>query len=136
MMKVGFDLDGTLDRLAMKDLALSLLSAGHEVFIVSGCFGEAGEWQDETAKLEKLVRLGLAKVGEVPGQYKLPDRLHIEVLQAVDHKEFSRDYRLADLGLRKGAYLEKNGIGLMFDDSELYCKLMPAYCGAQIVRVL
>jgi hypothetical protein len=135
-VKIGFDLDGTLDRPALRDLALALLAAGHEVFIVSGCFVEAGEWQDEQAKLEKLVRLGLAKPGDAPGQFKLPDRLHVEVLNAVDHKQFDRDYRLVDLGLRKGSYIERNGIELMFDDSELYCKMMPSMCGAQIARVL
>jgi hypothetical protein len=135
-MKLGFDLDGTLDKPALRDLALALLAAGHEVHVISGCFLEAGEWQDEQAKLEKLVRLGLAQKGETDGTFKLPERLHIEVLAAVDHEKFDRDYRLADLGLRKGAYLDRNGIELMFDDSELYCKLMPAYCGAKIVRVL
>ena len=135
-MRVGFDLDGTLDRFAVRDLALALLAAGHEVHIVSGCFLEAGDWQDETAKLEKLVRLGLAQVGPTFGKFKFSENLRIMILEAVSHIEFDRDYRLADLGLRKGAYLEKNGISLMFDDSELYCKLMPAYCGAQIARIV
>jgi hypothetical protein len=134
-MKVAFDLDGTLDKPALRNLALSLLSAGHEVHIVSGCFLEAGDWQDETAKLDKLVRLGLAQAGDGPGKYKLPEGLRISILEAVSHERFDRDYRLADLGLRKGAYIEKNGIEIMFDDSELYCKLMPAYCGAVIAQV-
>ena len=134
-MKVGFDLDGTLDRPALRDLALSLLKAGHEVHIISGCFLEAGEWQDEQAKLEKLVRLGLAQAGPVKGKYKLPENLRVTILEAVSHIDFDRDYRLADLGLRKGAYVERNGIEVMFDDSELYCKLMPAYCGAVIAQV-
>lgn len=134
-MKIGFDLDGTLDKPALRDLALALLAAGHEVFIVSGCFVEAGEWQDETTKLDKLVRLGLAVSGG-DGKYKLPEGLRIHILEAVSHIDFDRDYRLTDLGLRKGAYIEKNGIELMFDDSELYCKLMPSMCGATIARVL
>jgi len=134
-MKIGFDLDGTLDRKPVRDLAQALLSAGHEVYIISGCFLEAGEWQDEQAKLEKLVRFGLAISGDGPGKFKLADKLHVKVLVAVDHTLFDRDYRLADLGLRKGAYIAEQEIEIMFDDSEIYCKLMPAMCGAQIVHV-
>lgn len=135
-MKAGFDLDGTCDKPGVLALAKALLTAGHEVHIISGCFLEAGDWQDETAKLDKLVRLGLAQAGDGPGKYKLPEGLRIHILEAVSHEHFDRDYRLADLGLRKGAYIEKNGIEVMFDDSEVYCRLMPAMCGAQIVRVL
>ena len=135
-MKIGFDLDGTLDKPALRALALALLSAGHEVHVISGAFPESGEWQDEQAKLEKLVRFGLAQPGPEPGKFKLPERLFIEVVNAVELDVYDREGRLVDIGLRKGAYIEKNGIELMFDDSKLYCKMMPAMCGAQIVQVL
>ena len=137
-MRVGFDLDGTLDRPAVRDLALALLKGGHQVYVITGCFLEAGPWQDEDAKFVKLARLGLIKATLDDGYegYDVPENLHVMVLPAVDHKEFDRDYRLADLGLRKGAYISQMGIEVMFDDSELYCKMMPSMCGAQIVQVL
>jgi hypothetical protein len=134
-VKVGFDLDGTLDRPALRDLALSLAAAGHEVHIISGCFLEAGDWQDHFSKWKKLVRLGLASGGSGIGYAPIPG-VHVTILDAVDHEKFDRDYRLADLGLRKGAYIERNRIEVMFDDSELYCKVMPSMCGAQVVQVL
>lgn len=132
-MKIAFDLDGTLDRPAVRDLALALLKAGHEVHILSGCFTEAGKWQDSTAKMNKLVRLGLVGVGH---GYIAPACLKIMILPAVDHKQFDRAYRLVDLGLRKGAYCEEHGITLIFDDSEVYCETIPSMCGAQVVRVM
>lgn len=133
-MKIGFDLDGTLDRPGVLELAKAMLKSGHEVHIISGCFLESGTWQGRQAKFEKLERLGLVML--LPGgTVMLPPNLFVEILDAVDHEKFDRDYRLADLGLRKGAYVERHGIALMFDDSELYCKLMPAYCGAAIAHV-
>jgi hypothetical protein len=106
-------------------------------------FTEAGAWQDEVAKMEKLVRLGLAREeastqnenGGTVKHFKLPENLFVMILPAVD-KSFSLDYRLRDLGLRKGSYIEKNGIEIMFDDSEVYCNIMPAMCAASIARVL
>lgn len=133
-MKVGFDLDGTLDRSAIRELALALLRDGHEVHVISGCFREAGDWQNQFAKYEKLARLGLITKDGIG--MSIPYNLRVVILDAVDHEKFPRDYRLVDLGLRKGAYIAEQGIELMFDDSELYCKTMPSMCGAQIVRVL
>jgi HEAT repeat protein len=135
-MKIAFDLDGTLDRPVLRDLALTLLQAGQEVHIISGLFLEAGDWQDEQAKCEKLVRLGLAQPGAAVGKYLLPENLHLTILEAVSHEKFDRAYRLADLGLRKGAYIEKHGIEIMFDDSEGYIEMMPKMCAAQMLRVI
>jgi hypothetical protein len=134
-MKIGFDLDGTLDRPGMAELAKVLLAGGHEVFVISGCFDEAGAWQDEGAKWAKLVRLGLAVETDLFPPYMAEPGLHLTVLHAVSHEKFDRDYRLADIGLRKGAFIAEQGIQVMFDDSEMYCKLMPAYCGATIAHV-
>lgn len=128
-MKVGFDLDGTLDRPALCALAKALIAAGHEVHVISGCFTEAGDWQNFDAKRAKLVRLGLMTQGQVGMNFRFV------VLDAVSHEKFDREYRLVDLGLRKGAYCEANGIELMFDDSDTYVKMMPAMCGTQIVQV-
>lgn len=134
-MKVAFDLDGTLDRPAVLTLCKELLNEGHSVHIVSGMFLESN-WQLANDKLAKLARMGLIKRSTVlQDAYELPINLRVKFIEAVDHAKFDRDYRLADIGLRKGAYLSEQGIDIMFDDSELYCKLMPAYCGTQIVHV-
>lgn len=134
-MKVGFDLDGTLDRPAMLHLAMALLESGHEVYVISGYFGESVAWQGRASKIDKLCRMGLMKrtgIGVAP----VVGMLVLEVLTAVSHEDFDRDYRLVDLAMRKGEYIERMGIELMFDDSELYCKMMPNMCGAQMVQVL
>lgn len=135
-MRFGFDLDGTLDRPAVRALAHALRDYGHEIHIISGCFTEAGEWQDHQAKHKKLARLGFGTINEFPPSWCGLAGVHVHILDAVSHKEFDRDYRLVDLALRKGSLVEKLGIEMMFDDSELYCKHMPSMCGAQIVRVL
>lgn len=129
-MKVGFDLDGTLDRPALRDLALALLESGHEVHIITGVFPEAENWQDGPAKRAKLFR------HRVPF-YEWPNepregaaRLHI--LTAVP-STFDRDYRLADLGLRKGELCERLGIEMFFDDSDKYCEMIPKMAGAVTV---
>lgn len=145
-MKIGFDLDGTLDRPAIRDMALALIEAGHEVHIITGVFLEAGEWQSAEQKRQKLTRLGISfeePMGDSiwvrtptpefflqPGMAKYA-KLH--VLNAVDGKEFDREYRLVDLGLRKGALCEKLGITLFLDDSETYCKFIPAMSGGTTV---
>ena len=130
-MKIGFDLDGTLDRPAIRDLALALIKGGHEVHIITGVFVEAKEWQDEAAKKEKLTRLGIP--------YQMPDAMCqvegtavLHVLDAVA-STFARDYRLIDLGLRKGALCEKLGITMFFDDSETYVEMIPKMSGGTTV---
>jgi len=133
-MKIGFDLDGTLDRVEIQNLAHALLLGGHRVYVLTGCFLEAGEWQNYEAKYEKLGRMGFA--WEDQDGWKLQDNMFIEIFDAVDHKKFDRDYRLADIGLRKGDFIAREGIEIMFDDSELYVAMMPKMCGAQIVRVM
>jgi hypothetical protein len=131
-MKFAFDLDGTLDKPALASLANVLLKAGHEVHIFSGVFLEAGEWQSAASKFAKLKRLGIetnfvenAKHYPV-GTYGNYAILHC--LNAVD-PSFGRDYRLADLGLRKGALSDKLRIDVIFDDSEIYVKMIPAMNG-------
>ncbi len=133
-MIVGFDLDGVLDRASMRDLAVSLLKGGHEVHIITGQFSEAGDWQSTKAKFSKLSRLGISfmygpcVVGVTDGVPAA--RLHI--LDAAD-PSFGSDYRLRDLGLRKGALCEELGVEMFFDDSQLYCDLIRAYSGDTIV---
>lgn len=128
-------MDGTCDRPAVLRLVKELLAAGHEVFIITGIFPEAGDWQNETAKLDKLVRLGLAKqLKEHIYDLTVLGNLRFHAVVTVG-PDFDRDYRLTDIAFRKATYIEEKGIELMFDDSEYYIKMMPAFCGAQMVWV-
>jgi hypothetical protein len=130
---VGFDLDGVLDRPSIRNLCMTLVTAGARVYIITGVFIEALEWQDAPAKLRKLTRLG------IPFTYKGEDHngggpvLH--VLEAVA-STFDRAYRLADLGLRKGALCEELGISLFIEDSELYAEMIPKMSGATTVLLV
>ena len=126
-MRVGFDLDGTLDRPAIATLARVLMDDGHEVFIVSGVFDESGEWQGVDAKRRKIKRLGLERA--------IPIFLHADNVRALSGEQATLAYRLRTLGLRKGAVCAEEGIELMFDDSADYCAMMPKMCGTQIVQV-
>lgn len=164
-MKVGFDLDGVLDRPAMAALLKVLLEAGVEVHIITGIFDEAGEWQSEKSKREKLARIGiptdidtvtfiswctaanmplwyapcfpllqpqqppLTASSTITGRRAAPT---IHFLHAVD-PSFGLDYRLRDLGLRKGELSERLGIDLMIDDSQLYCDVMRVMHGGLTV---
>lgn len=109
-MIFAFDLDGTLDRPEVADLARLLLRTGHEVHIITGVFLEAGDWQCDAAKHEKLKRIGGLDDAKVHVLWAMPET-------------YPRDYRLADLGLRKGALCEKLGVRMLFDDNETYCEM-------------
>lgn len=117
-------------------MCLSLLKDGHEVHIVTGVFTEARGWQDRQAKHAKLRRLGipfedhdpLTGITMVFADPDVANRAHLRVLDAVP-STFDRQYRLVDLGLRKGAYCEEHGITLFFEDSTLYCEMIPKMSG-------
>lgn len=128
-MRIGFDLDGTLDRPALRDLALVLLEAGHEVHIITGVFPEAENWQDAPAKRAKLSRL---KIPFTEGFLDTREGATLHILTAVP-STFDRDYRLADLGLRKGELCERLGIEMFFDDSDKYVEMIPKMAGAVTV---
>lgn len=132
-MIIGFDLDGTLDRPALKELCLALLEAGHEVHVITGVFPEAKDWQDEAAKFRKLQRLGVRFVRRGMEKH-YPDEKHVvvHILDAVP-STFTREYRLIDLGLRKGALCEELGVTLFFDDSSTYCEMIPKMSGGTLV---
>ena len=122
-MTIGFDLDGTLDHPALATLCKALLTGGHTVHIISGAFPEAGPWQDIETKCNKLEVLGIP--------YSLPEEEEegtaiLHVLEAVDHKKFTHEYRVGDLGLRKGALCFELGIEVYIDNSADYCKIIPA----------
>jgi hypothetical protein len=123
-MKIGFDLDGTLDKPALANLCNAMLQAGHEVHIITGIFAEAGAWQGVDAKLAKLERIG------VPAQQGLAPygAATLWPLVAVD-VSFGLEYRLRDLALRKGDLSHKLGLEVFLDDSETYMKFMPVMNG-------
>lgn len=131
-MKIGFDLDGTLDKPAIANLCNAMLDAGHEVHIITGVFDEAGEWQSSDAKFTKLRRIGVeANFYENRAFYphvKHGPYAYLHVLHAVD-VSFGLDYRLRDLGLRKGDLSHKLGLEIFLDDSETYMKMMPVMNG-------
>jgi hypothetical protein len=125
-MKIGFDLDGTLDRQAVRNLLMALLREGWEVYVISGVFTEAGAWQNGDAKRAKMNRLGIP-FDEFPGPAGR-GRVKLHILEAMP-ESYPRDYRLADLGLRKGALCESLGIDLFVDDSATYCEMIPKMAG-------
>jgi hypothetical protein len=135
-MKIGVDLDGTLDRPAILEVVKALLVAGIETHIITGVFPEAIGWQDAAAKRKKMERLGVPFIEQRGGRHVLvtpePGVVVLHILDAVP-STFDRDYRLADLGLRKGALCEELGIGLFIDDSSLYCEMVPKMSGATTV---
>jgi hypothetical protein len=115
-MIVGFDLDGTLDKPALAELALALDRSGHEVHVISGMFPDA-PWQNEIHKKAKMERLGLHRIS-------YSGRLHIlEAIPVDTNKDLN--YVLRDLGLRKGALCEQLGITMFFEDSEIYADMIP-----------
>jgi len=141
-MKIGFDLDGTLDRPAMRALCKHLLRSNQQVYIITGVFPEARGWQDEAAKRAKLERLGIPyyvceELDLNSDKAILEGDIHdpvaqLYVLNAVP-STFDRDYRLIDLGLRKGALCERLGVEMFFDDSSTYCEMLPKMSGNTLV---
>ena len=135
-MHIGFDLDGVLDRPSLKELCLTLLGAGVTVSCITGVFPEALNWQDADAKRRKMERLGLPYV-ELGRRHTVKEedmvgKVRLHILIAVP-STFDRDYRLMDLGLRKGALCEELGIEIMLDDSETYCDAVPKMSGATTI---
>lgn len=126
MIRIGFDLDGTLDKPALAVLARVLMNnPAVEVHIITGIFAEAGEWQSLEAKKRKLQRLGIAAS---LWPHAVPGTAQLHALTAVD-QSFGLDYRLRDLGLRKAVLTEEHGISVFIDDSKTYCDIMPAMNG-------
>jgi hypothetical protein len=83
----------------------------------------------------KLIRLGIdfRNDWEVtpPGKHECETAV-LHCLHAVE-PSYPVEYRLRDLGLRKGELCERLGISVFFDDSALYCDLIPAYAGDVVV---
>jgi hypothetical protein len=142
-VRIGFDLDGTLDRPAVLEFAKILLAAGVELHVITGVFPEAIGWQDASAKRKKMERLGLKFVeqrtfgrrGYTEGAPPGAGQVTLHVLDAVP-STFDRDYRLSDLGLRKGALCEELGITLFIEDSTLYAEMIPKMSGGTTVLLI
>lgn len=133
-MKIGFDLDGTLDRPAIRDLALALLHDGHEVHIVTGMFPDGQMWQGEKTKVRKLKRLGIPFTTwpETP----IEGRAILHIIEAIPVSAAKNlEYVLRDLGLRKGALCEEHGITILFDDSQTYCEMARRMSDVTTVQV-
>lgn len=126
-IKVGFDLDGTLDRPPVLALARALIDAGHEVHVITGKFPDGEEWQGTKAKHRKMKRLGL---------YSLIAQKRFHVVDALPVTPLKNlDYVLRDLGLRKGALCEQLGIVLFFDDSATYCEMIGRMSGTMTLQI-
>lgn len=97
MTAYGFDLDGTLDRPGIAQLANDLHDAGHEVWVVTGGLADAGEWTQE-ARRRKLAALGVRYTG-------IARCINPDVRQ---------------VGIQKGEVCARLGITILLDDDRLY----------------
>ena len=125
IVRVGFDMDGTLDRPALRNLAVVLASIGISVHVITGMFPEAeAPWQDEKAKREKFY------------DFDLGPHVQLHIVRALPTSPTRNlDYVLRDLNLQKANLCRRLGISVMIDDSHL-ADTMKAMCGATILRVL
>ena len=121
---IGFDMDGTLDIPAVRDLAAALAVAGHEVHVITGMFPQwESPWQDEAAKYEKF------------DGFNLPKSVHLHIIEALPvQTDRNIDYVLRELNLRKGDLCRRLGVSVMIEDSSL-CATMKAMCGTTVLRI-
>lgn len=97
MTAYGFDLDGTLTRPALAQLANDLYDAGHEVWVITGGLADSGEWTAE-ARRSRLTALGVRCTG---------------IIRCI-----SPDVR--KIGVLKGEWCRELGAAVMLDDDRLY----------------
>ena len=112
MSTYAFDLDGTLDRPELAQLARDLFAAGHEVHIVTGARADVGEWTI-AARQEKLASLAV--------NYTLIHRCFGATHDAV--------------GSEKRRVCDEIGALLMFDDAPSYIKEL-SYGRSCILQVI
>ena len=96
-MKVGFDLDGTLDVPALRDLANALYAAGHEVFVVTGGLADTGAWT-QVERERRLAALGVN---------------YTEIVRCITP-------RAEDIGRLKAQACTERDIPLLIDDDGSY----------------
>jgi len=116
MTKYGFDLDGTLDRTVLRQLATDLHEAGHEIHVLTGAMEDIGEWTAQ-ARREKIDGLGLPWIPD--------ERIH---------RCFGKS--LEEIGREKGRALDRLGIKLMLDDSPTFVREMTNESNALILYVV
>jgi len=112
-MKIGFDLDMTLDRPELAELAGMLFSKGCEIHIITVARMGDGYHSTREQKQEKLKQLG------VPYHY-----LHL-----VGGDSFEQ------AGLRKASVVAREGIKIFIDDSSTFCTVVADQTDAVVLRV-
>lgn len=105
MSRYAFDLDGTLDRPEIAQLANDLYAAGHEIHVVTGGHADTGEWTIEARK-QKLAALN------------------------VNYTSIIRCFgaTLDDIGREKARQLRALDAILMFDDAPIYVEHTSQIC--------
>jgi len=113
-VKVGFDLDGTLDRPELAQLARVLYDAGCEIHVITAnAIAVAKYYQTREDKEKKLLRLGV-----------LYTELHL-----------AAGTTFSEVGQEKARIIREQGIEVMFDDSTTFCNMMEEHSDAVILRV-
>jgi hypothetical protein len=107
----AFDLDGTLDRPGLVQLANDLYDAGHEVYVVTGGLADTGEWTMR-AREAKLAALGVR---------------YTQIVRVIDPD-------IGQIGRLKGEACERLSATVLVDDAPSY--LAGASTGAVKLLVL
>lgn len=113
MTSYGFDLDGTLDRPALAQLANDLYDAGHEVYVVTGGLSDEGEWS-AAAREQRLAALGVRCTA---------------IVRCIDPDTWR-------IGALKGEACARLGISVLVDDSCHYLEKVPDASDAVRLLVL
>jgi hypothetical protein len=110
-MKLGFDLDGTLDYANIRDEANAAFDAGDEVHIITGHVPGDGYGRPE--KLQKVAALGVkfTEMHVCPG------------------------YSMQEIGNGKADVINRLGITEMVDDDPTFVSIMRSRTTAKIRRI-
>ena len=111
-MKIGFDLDGTLDRPVIAQMANMYFDAGFEVHVITVCqLAQAGYITSKADKIKKLEKLGVRYT-----------KLHLV-----------RGATYSECGVAKADVINKEGIVLMFDDAPTFVKMITKFAPTCVV---
>lgn len=114
MTSYGFDLDGTLTRPYIRDLANDLFDAGHDIYVITGGLSDTGEWT-------------------------LPRRQQYLAQLGVRYTEIVRCLAPSWEGIAyiKGEECKKRGIKVMLDDMPVFLQGIreksPETCGLLVL---
>ena len=104
-MNYGFDLDGTLTKPAIAQLANDLFDAGHRIYVITGGMADSGEWTIERRQ-ELLAKLGVK---------------YTKVVRCL-----APSFReIADL---KNKACQEYNISVMLDDMDIYLNAIQSQC--------